>query len=155
MKAFFGDLTTHADIGTQANYPLYSQLGVVLYDDENFKKHAGKRPSPLQYFIASIGFCLFSQLKRFAAKAEVLIDDLAMDLRMTYDLTGKFPIKNFSDAAQGVSYIFKIKSQLPLDDVIKVTQAADNGCHTVNSMRKRMPVSGKLILNEWEYEVRD
>ena len=65
----------------------------------------------MQYFIASIGFCMFSQLKRFAAKAEVSIDDLEMDLRMTYDLTGKFPIKNFSDAAQGISYIFKIKSR--------------------------------------------
>jgi len=39
--------------------------------------------------------------------------------------------------------------------VIKVAQAADKGCHTVNSMRKRMPVSGKLILNAWEYEIRD
>ena len=94
----------------------------VYCDDENFKKQAGKRPSPLQYFIASIGFCMFSQLRRFAATAEVTIDDLEMDLRMTYDLTGKFPIKNFSDAAQGISYIFKIKSQSPLENVIKVAQ---------------------------------
>ena len=127
----------------------------VYCDDENFKKQSGKRPSPLQYFIASIGFCMFSQLRRFAATAEVTIDDLEMDLRMTYDLTGKFPIKNFSDAAQGISYIFKIKSQSPLENVIKVAQAADKGCHTVNSMRKRMPVSGKLILNDWEYEIKD
>ena len=127
----------------------------VYCDDESFQKQVGKRPSPLQYFIASIGFCMFSQLKRFAAKAEVLIDDLEMDLRMTYDLTGKFPIKNFSDAAKGISYIFKIKSQWPLENVIKVAQAADKGCHMVNSMRKRMPVSGKLILNDWGYEIRD
>jgi uncharacterized OsmC-like protein len=127
----------------------------VYCDDENFKKQAGKRPSPLQYFIASIGFCMFSQLKRLAAKAELAIDDLEMDLRMTYDLSGKFPIKNFSDAAQGISYVFKIKSPSPLENVIKVAQAADKGCHTVNSMRKRMPVSGKLILNDWEYEIRD
>ena len=127
----------------------------VYCDDENFKKQAGKRPSPLQYFIASIGFCMFSQLKRLAAKADVAIDDLEMDLRMTYDLSGKFSIKNFSDAAQGISYIFKIKSQSPLETVIKAAQAADKGCHTVNSMRKRMPVSGKLILNGWEYEIRD
>jgi uncharacterized OsmC-like protein len=122
----------------------------VYCDDENFKKQAGKRPSPLQYFIATIGFCMFSQLRCFAATAEVPIDDLEMDLRMTYDLTGKFPIKNFSDAAQGISCIFKIKSQSPLENVIKVAQAADKGCHTVNSMRKRMPVSGKLILNDWD-----
>ena len=127
----------------------------VYCDDENFKRQAGKRPSPLQYFISSIGFCMFSQFKRFAAKAEVLIDDLEMDLRMTYDLTGKFPIKDFSDAAQGISYYFKIKSSSPLENLIKVAQAADKGCHTVNSMRKRMPVSGKLIVNNWEYGIWD
>jgi uncharacterized OsmC-like protein len=127
----------------------------VYCDDENFKKQAGKRPSALQYFIASIGFCMFSQFKRLAARAEVAIDDLEMDLRMTYDLSGKFPIKNFSDAAQGISYVFKVKSESPLENVIKVAQAADKGCHTVNSMRKRMPVAGKFLLNDREYEIRD
>jgi uncharacterized OsmC-like protein len=127
----------------------------VYCDDENFKKRAGKRPSALQYFIASIGFCMFSQFKRLATKAEVALDDLEMDLRMTYDLSGKFPIKDFSDAAQGISYVFKIRSQSPLDKVIKVAQAADKGCHTVNSMRKRMPVTGKIILNEREFAIVD
>ena len=127
----------------------------VYCDDENFKKQAGKRPSPLQYFIASIGFCMFSQLKRFAAKANIPIDDLELDLRMTYDLSGKFPIKDLSDAAQGLSYLFKITSVAPADEVIKVGQLTDKGCHTVNSMRKRMPVSGKFILNDQEYAIVD
>ena len=127
----------------------------VYCDDEKFKKQVGKRPSPLQYFIASIGFCMFSQLKRLAGKAKVSIDDLEMELLMTYDLTGTFPMQNFSEAAQGLSYLFKFKSAAPVDDVIKLGQLADKGCHTVNSMRKRIPVSGKIILNEREYEIRD
>jgi uncharacterized OsmC-like protein len=127
----------------------------VYCDDESFKKQVGKRPSPLQYFIATIGFCMFSQLKRFASNVRVPIDDLEMDLRMTYDLTGKFPIKDFSDAAQGLTYLFKIKSAAPVDKVIKLGQLADRGCHTVNSMCKRIPVSGKIILNDQEYEIRD
>jgi uncharacterized OsmC-like protein len=127
----------------------------VYCDDEKFKKQHGKRPSPLQYFIASIGFCMFSQFKRLAAKSAVALDDLEMDLRMTYDLSGKFPLKNLSDAAQGISYVFKIESAAPLDKVIKVAQAADKGCHTVNSMRKRMPVAGKIILNDREYAIVD
>lgn len=98
---------------------------------------------------------MFSQFKRLATKSEVALDDLEMDLRMTYDLSGKFPIKDFSDAAQGIRYVFKVECPSPLDQVIKVAQAADKGCHTVNSMRKRMPVSGKLILNDWEHEIRD
>jgi hypothetical protein len=78
-----------------------------------------------------------------------------MDLRMTYDLSGKFPIKDFSDAAQGISYVFKIASQAAVDKIVKVAQAADRGCHTVNSMRKRMPVAGKIILNDKEYALVD
>ena len=127
----------------------------VYCDDEKFTQQHGKRPSPLQYFIASIGFCMFSQFKRLAAKAGIVLDDLEMDLRMTYDLTGRFSIKDLSDAAQGINYVFKIISQSPLEHVIQVAQAADKGCHTVNSMRKRMPVSGRFTLNGREYGVSD
>ena len=125
----------------------------VYCNDENFKKQAGKRPSPLQYFIASIGFCMFSQFNRLAVKADVVLDDLEMDLRMTYDLSGKFRLKDLSQAAQGLSYFFKIRTAAPLDKVFKVAQSADKGCHTVNSMRKRMTVSGKIILNDREYGI--
>ncbi|HME61190.1 MAG TPA: OsmC family protein [Candidatus Binatia bacterium] len=127
----------------------------VYCNDENFKKQMGKRPSPLQYFIASIGFCMFSQFKRLAAKAEVALDDFEMDLRMTYDLSGRFPLKDFSQAAQGLSYLFNVKSAASAEKVIKVAQFADKGCHTVNSMRKRMPVAGKIILNDREYVIGD
>jgi hypothetical protein len=36
----------------------------VYCDDEDLKKQHGKRPSPLQYFIASVGFRMFSLFKR-------------------------------------------------------------------------------------------
>ena len=127
----------------------------VYCDDEKFKKQHGKRPSPLQYFIASIGFCMFSQFKRLAAKAEVAIDDLEMELRMTYDLSGRFPVKDFADAAQGIAYIFKITSAAVLEKVLPVVQAADKGCHTVNSMRKRMTVTGRFVLNGEIHEISD
>jgi len=127
----------------------------VYCNDENFKKQMGKRPSPLQYFIASIGFCMFSQFKRLAAKADVGLNDLQMELRMTYDLSGRFPIKDFCAAAQGVNYLFKIDSATPADKIIKVAQFADKGCHTVNSMRKRMPVAGTIIFNDREHAIID
>ena len=72
----------------------------VYCDDENFKKQHGKRPSPLQYFIASIGFCMFSQFKRWPPSRHRL-DDLEMDLRMTYDLSGKFPLRIFPMPPKG------------------------------------------------------
>jgi uncharacterized OsmC-like protein len=128
----------------------------VLCDEENFSKKAGKRPSPLQYFIASIGFCMFSQFARLAAQAEASLDDAEMDLRMTYDLSGKMRGSDFSNVAQGVSYIFRIKSSAPVEKIVRVAQLADKGCHTVNSLRnKRLPVSGKVLLNGAEYHLND
>jgi hypothetical protein len=37
----------------------------------HFKQQAGRGPSPLQYFVAAIGFRMFSQLQRLAKKAGV------------------------------------------------------------------------------------
>ena len=31
----------------------------------------------------------------------------------------------------------------------------DKGCHTVNSIRKRVPVSGRFVLNDNHYEITD
>jgi hypothetical protein len=70
-------------------------------------------------------------------------------------LSGKFPLKDLSQAAQGLSYFFKIRTAASVNRVIKVAQSADKGCHTVNSMRKRMTVSGKIILNDREYGIVD
>jgi uncharacterized OsmC-like protein len=139
------DLVRLAD---QEDYTVYCK-------DDEFMKQVGKRPSALQYFIASIGFCMFSQLKRLAAEARVLLDDLEMDLSMTYDLKGSFSVDSPAQAARGISYTFKIKTESPLETMIKVMQAADKGCHTVNSMRKRMAIAGKFVLDGREYQIGD
>jgi len=52
-----------------------------------------------------------------------------------------------------LSYFFRIRSAATTDEVIKVAQVADKECHTVNSMRKRMPVAGKILLNDREYAI--
>jgi uncharacterized OsmC-like protein len=140
----------------QALVKIEQQEDYTVYcDDGKFKKQQGKRPSPLQFFIASIGFCMFSQFTRLATKAGVPLDELEMDLRMTYDLNGQFPIKDVAEAAQGLSYTFKINSAASAEKVISVAQLADRGCHTVNSMRKRMPVGGKIVLNSREFTIAD
>jgi uncharacterized OsmC-like protein len=127
----------------------------VACNEDSFRKEAGKRPSPLQYFIASIGFCMFSQFARFASQRRVRIRDAEMDLRLTYELSGKLGLADLSRMAQGMGYIFRVSSPAPVEQVIRVAQLADEGCHTVNSMRKRMPVSGKLLLNDRELWARD
>jgi uncharacterized OsmC-like protein len=127
----------------------------VLCDEANFRQGSGKRPSPLQYFIASIGFCMFSQLARLAARLTVAVDDAELDLRMTYDPQAKTRLADFAMVARSLNYVLTIVSNAPAEQVLRLAQFTDKGCHTVNSMRKRVPVVGKLLLNDHEFAIVD
>jgi uncharacterized OsmC-like protein len=126
----------------------------VYCNDDHFKQQAGRGPSPLQYFVAAIGFYMFSQLQRLAKKARVLLDDTEMDLSMTYDLKGSFSIDHWARSAQGISYAL-YQTESPVEAVIQLMQAADKGCHVVNSLRKRMAVAGRFLLDGREYQITD
>jgi uncharacterized OsmC-like protein len=127
----------------------------VFCDDATFRSRSGNRPSPLQYFIASIGFCMFSQMARFAARLDVPLENAVMDLRITYDLRTKLRLNDLATAAQALAYTITVESPAPLERVIRVAQLTDKGCHTVNSMRKRLPVTGKWVHNKREFDVVD
>lgn len=127
----------------------------VLCDEANFKEGSRNRPSPLQYFIASIGFCMYSQMARFAARLEVPFGDAQMDLRMTYDLRTKLRLNDMATAAQALTYRFEIESAVPFARVIRLAQLTDKSCHTVNSMRNRVPVTGRWVLNGHEFDIND
>ncbi len=127
----------------------------VFCDDADFRKRSGNRPSPLQYFVASIGFCLFSQMVRFAARLEVPLENAVIDLCITYDLRSRLRLNDLATAAQSLTYGVNLESPAPLERVIRVAQLTDKGCHTVNSMRKRVPVTGKWIHNQREFDLSD
>jgi len=127
----------------------------VHCDEAKFTQGTGRKPSPLQYFIASIGFCMFSQMARLAARLEVPLADAEMELRMTYDLRAEKRCADFATAAQELSYLLKIKSSATIEQIIRLAQQTDRSCHTVNSMRNRVAVSGKLRFNDRELEIAD
>ncbi len=127
----------------------------VFCDDAEFKKRSGTQPSPLQYFIASIGFCMFSQMARFAARLDVPLESAVIDLSIAYDLRTKTRINDLATAAQALSYTISVESPAPLERIIRLAQLTDKSCHTVNSMRKRLPVTGKWVHNQREFDLSD
>jgi len=96
---------------------------------------------------------MFSQLTRYASQLDVPIEDAEVDIRMSYDTRGKLLLADVSPAAQGVNYVFKIQSPAPADKVKEVVRLIEKGCHTINSIRNPVPVSGKLLHNGQEFEI--
>ena len=96
---------------------------------------------------------MFSQLTRYAAGLDIQIDDAEMDIRMSYDTRGKLGLADVSPACQEVTYALRIKSPAPSEKVKEMIQMIERGCHTINTIKNPIPVSGKLVHNGQEFEV--
>ena len=96
---------------------------------------------------------MFSQLARYASELDVQIDDAEMDIRMNYDTRGKLRLADVSPACQDLSYVFNIRSPAPPEKVKEMVNLIERGCHTMNTIKNPIPVTGKLVHNGQEFEV--
>ena len=90
---------------------------------------------------------MFSQLTRYASQLDIEIEDAEMDIRMTYDSRGKLLLADISPGCRELTYVFKIQSPAPPEKVQEMLQLIEKGCHTINSLKNHVPVTGKLIHN--------
>jgi len=90
---------------------------------------------------------MFSQLTRYASQLDIEIEDAEMDIRMTYDTRGKLQLADVHPGCRDLTYVFKIKSPAPSENVQEMLRLIERGCHTINSLKNPVPVEGKLIHN--------
>jgi len=95
---------------------------------------------------------MFSQLTRYASQLDIEIEAAEMDIRMTYDTRGKLLLADVSPACRELTYVFKIQSPALSAKVREMLQLIEKGCHTINSLKTPVPVSGKLVHNGLEIE---
>jgi len=98
---------------------------------------------------------MFSQLTRYASELDIQVEDAEMDIRMTYDTRGKLQLEDISPACRDLIYVFKIKSPAPSEKVQELVRMIEKGCHTINSLRTPVPVSGKLVHNGQMFDVKE
>lgn len=93
---------------------------------------------------------MFSQLTRYASQLDIEIEDAEMDIRMTYDSRGKLLLEDVSPGCRELTYVFKIQSPAPSAKIQELLAMIEKGCHTINSLRNPVPVTGRLIHNGQE-----
>jgi len=96
---------------------------------------------------------MFSQLARYASQLDVEIEDAEMDIRMSYDTRGKLLLADISPQCQELTYVWKVKSPAPPEKVQEMVRLIEKGCHTINTIRNPVPVSGKLVLNDQQLDL--
>ena len=97
---------------------------------------------------------MFSQLTRYASDLDIQIDDAEMDIRMSYDTRGKLRMADISPACEELIYSLKIESPAPSAKVKQMVDLIEKGCHTINTVKNPIPISGKLVHNGQEFPIK-
>jgi organic hydroperoxide reductase OsmC/OhrA len=77
---------------------------------------------------------------QFAPLYEVEISDMDVDLRVEFDDSSKYDLSGPGVEFQRVVYQLKVKSPSVTENIQKLVNHAENGCHAAQSLRQSVPV---------------
>jgi uncharacterized OsmC-like protein len=108
---------------------------------QNFSWKSGEEgPSPLAYFLSSLGMCQMIHYAEWAASGNVELDIL--EIRVEGEFFVSRP-RSFSR----ISYSVRIDSNQDPETIIALATNASSDCYVTNTLSKACEVSGQLIVN--------
>jgi uncharacterized OsmC-like protein len=142
-------ILTRAVIRTGDNLVKEARVGKFSFtcDEAEFLGGDGSAPNPLAYFVASIGFCLLTQLTRACALEELPIESIEMDVRASFPLESKYGISDVSAACDGVTYTVDVVGDVDPERLQAALDWAESVCHVVRSLKEPVPVEMALRVN--------
>lgn len=126
----------------------YSNLTVTLLTDEG-KLHGGegKAPMPIHYFAAGVVTCLMTQMKAFAKRLRIPVDDIRMSAVFHWQLQqqGRDP---YVSEPVGFDIDIEVDSAAGADDLKRLVAAAKEGCFAEKALTQAVPVGHRLKLGD-------
>lgn len=104
----------------------------------------GESPSPLAYFGLAAGWCVLSQLMRYAQARRLEITDATCDVELDWELSGSVIRGDVQARCRGVRYTMRVDSPDDEEAVREVVQLARQGCFVEQALRH--PVETGLVL---------
>jgi uncharacterized OsmC-like protein len=113
----------------------------VWYSDESKERGGqGKGPSPLSYFLSSMGLCQFVHYAEHCMVDKISLDSLEMRI------DGKFSVQRPRRLTE-VNYEVEIKSKLDDERVKKLARASADDCYVTGTLKNACPTTGVVIHN--------
>ncbi len=128
----------------------YSNFSVTLETDEG-KLHGGdaSAPMPLHYFAAGVVTCLMTQMKAFAKRLRIPVENIEMNANFHWRLEqeGREP---YVSQPVGFDIDIDVDSEAPLDDLKRLIEAAKKGCFAEQALTLPCEIGHRLkVGNDW------
>ena len=114
---------------------------LVWYSDESKERAGtGKGPSPLSYFLSSLGFCQMVHYVEHCAMDDLRLDSLEM--KVEGNVAPQIPVR-FTD----ITYKTQIRSSEDDERVKRLAKMAAADCYVTNTLRRSCEVKGIIFHN--------
>jgi uncharacterized OsmC-like protein len=119
----------------------------IMSDEPAFLGGEGRHPQPLLYVAAGIGFCLLTQLARYAAIHKVVVDRADCTVEIDYFIRGSVLRGDVEAGATACRSHFVVDSGAPADVVEKVIRLAKQGCFAEKLVETAVPIHSTFEVN--------
>jgi uncharacterized OsmC-like protein len=110
----------------------------------------GEGPNPGTYGRGALGSCLAIAYMMWAARLEVPIDGLEVEIHADYDTRGSCDVAEVPISYTDVRYVVLVSSPAPKEDVMRVLDAADEHCAYLDVFSRALPVTRDVRFREAE-----
>ncbi len=111
------------------------------YSDESKEREGtGRGPSPLSYFLSSMGFCQFVHYAEHAMVDGIKLESLEMKVNGT--IVTQRP-RRFTE----VTYEVKISAPESEETIRRLAKKAAEDCYVTNTLKRSCKVTGTIIHN--------
>ena len=120
-------------------------------DEGSFHGGDASAPPPLALFVAGLTGCLMTQIRAFAKRLRVRIDDLEVEARVTWDWQAVGRV--YETAPHAFEIDVSIDSPDPEARVVELIEAAKKGCFIEQTLGRSNAVRHRLRTTDGWVEV--
>ncbi|MEW9921547.1 OsmC-related (seleno)protein [Marimonas sp. MJW-29] len=133
------------DLDVKMTQPMLEEFTLAT-DEGPFHGGDASAPPPLALFVGGLTGCIMTQLRAFAKRMNVQIDDLAVDCKVTWQWTPEGRI--YETAPKGFEIDVRLESPNSMEEQLALIAAAKKGCFIEQTLGQANTIRHRLKTSE-------
>ena len=130
------------DLDVMMTQPFEEGPFVMATDEGSFHGGEASAPPPLALFVAGLTGCIMTQIRAFAKRLKVSIDDLNVETRVIWDWKAKGKV--YETGPHSFEIDIFIESSDPLEKQLELVAAAQKGCFLEQTLSQKNTIKHRL-----------
>jgi len=129
------------DLNVSMTEPMEEHFTLAT-DEGPFHGGDATAPPPLALFVGGLTGCIMTQLRAFAKRMDVVIDDLRVETKVSWQWTPKGRI--YETAPKSFDIVIFLESESSLEKQVALVEAAKKGCFVEQTLAVENTITHRI-----------